>query len=243
MTAPGTNHVLVDADGLVRIFGSRRALDGVSLKLSAGECLALFGPNGAGKTTLLRTLAGLLKPSRGTARIDGVLVTGGHEARAKIGLISHHTMLYGALTVRENVEFTAKLYGIRDVRAAADRALRRLGVVERADTPVRFLSRGWQQRASIARAVVHEPRVLLADEPYNGLDAAGAASLTGLLRELRHDGAALVVVTHHLADGLALATQAAILVDGKFVRHDARASLDPAAYAAAYNRLVAGDAA
>src|SRR3954469_16894853 len=173
-------HVL-EADGLTRSFGGRRAVHGVTLELDAGECLALFGPNGAGKTTLLRLLAGLLKPSAGTARINGQLLRADAAARAQVGFISHQSMLYGALTVRENVELAARLYGVRDARDAATRALRAMRVSERAETPVRSLSRGLQQRVSIARALVHAPGVLLLDEPYTGLDALGAAALTDVL--------------------------------------------------------------
>ena len=228
----------VEARGLRRVFGGRRALDGVDFALAAGECLAVFGPNGAGKTTLLRVLAGLLKPSGGTAFIDGVLLPGGAQARAAVGLISHDSMLYGALTARENVEFAARLYGIRHARAAAAASLERMRMSHRADTPVRALSRGMRQRVSIARATVHEPRVVLLDEPFSGLDESGAAALTALLDELRARGAALILVTHNLAEGLTLATHAAIMREGRFVRLERRDSLDAPGYAAAYRELV-----
>jgi heme exporter protein A len=231
---------VVEARGLVRAFGGRRAVDGVSFTLRAGECLALFGPNGAGKTTLLRLLAGLLRPTAGTARIGGVdLPPGGPAARAAVGLISHASMLYGALTARENVELVGKLYGVRDARAAAMRALDRMRVADRAETPVRALSRGLQQRVSIARAMVHDPTVLLLDEPFTGLDAAGAAALSALLIELRAHGAGLVLVTHNLEEGLGVATHAAIMTAGRFARFEARGALDVPAYAAAYRELVA----
>ncbi|HST08469.1 MAG TPA: heme ABC exporter ATP-binding protein CcmA, partial [Gemmatimonadaceae bacterium] len=176
---------IVEVNDLARSFGSRRALAGVSLSLSAGECLAVFGPNGAGKTTLLRVLAGLLKPTSGTARVSGIELPGGALARSRIGLISHHTMLYDALTPRENVSFAARLYGIRDASARVDDALRRMSMLDRANAPVRSLSRGMQQRVSIARAMVHSPQLVLADEPYSGLDDSGARALTALLQELR----------------------------------------------------------
>src|SRR5687768_13290859 len=110
---------LIEATGLARAFGGRRAVDDVSFSLGEGECLALFGPNGAGKTTLLRMLAGLLKPSAGTARVNGVALPGGTAARGAVGLISHQSMLYGALTARENVEFAARMHGVRNPRVAA----------------------------------------------------------------------------------------------------------------------------
>src|SRR5262245_9909501 len=110
----------VEAVGLVRRFGSRRAIDGVSLSLEAGDCLSLFGPNGAGKTTLLRVLAGLLKPNEGHVLVGGRVLRADAQARSHVGLISHQSMLYGALTARENVEFAARLYGVANPRGAAD---------------------------------------------------------------------------------------------------------------------------
>ena len=224
---------------LTRDFGGRRAVDGVDLELHDGECLALFGPNGAGKTTLLRMLAGLLKPTAGSASVAGVRLPGGAEARSAVGLISHQSMLYAALSARENVEFTARLYGLADPRGSADSALRRMRIADRASAPVRSLSRGLQQRVSIARAIVHEPRVVLLDEPYTGLDESGAAALTAALQSLMARGAALVLVTHNLGEGLALATHAAVMRRGRLVRHDeARGTLELSAYAAEYRELV-----
>jgi heme exporter protein A len=228
----------VETQGLTRRFGSRWALTGVDLSLMAGECLAIFGPNGAGKTTLLRVLGGLLNPTGGTARVGGVALPGDAAVRAQVGLISHHTMLYPVLTSRENVEFAARLFGLVAPREAASAALARLGVLDQADRPVRSLSRGLQQRVSIARAFVHGPRIILLDEPYTGLDAAGAAALSTALAELKSIGAALLLVTHHLAEGLALATHVAVMREGRFVRFERRESIDPAFYAADYRALV-----
>ena len=233
---------VVETRALVRVFGGRRAVNGVDLALHEGECLALFGPNGAGKTTLLRMLAGLLRPTRGSARIGGAPIgegeAGGADVRARVGLISHHSLLYAALTARENVEFSARLYGVADARGAATAALERMRVADRADAPVRALSRGLQQRVSVARAIVHGPRVVLLDEPYTGLDEAGAAALTATLEELKASGAALVLVTHNLGEGLALATHAAIMRRGRLVRHEHRASVEVTAYAAVYREMV-----
>ena len=230
---------VVQAEGLVRTFGGRVVVDRVSFTLNGGDCLALFGPNGAGKTTLLRLIAGLLAPGQGSVHVNGVSLKQGAEARAQVGLVSHASMLYGALTVRENVELTARLYGLADPSAAAHDALALMRVEDRADAPARTLSRGLQQRVSIARAMVHSPRLLLCDEPYTGLDDAGTAALTDVLTERREAGAALLLVTHNLAEGLALATQAAIMRRGRFVRHEARELLDPDAYQSQYRELAA----
>ena len=229
---------LLEAESLVRTFGTRRAVDGLSFSLAAGECLALFGPNGAGKTTALRLLAGLLKPTSGAARVGGERLPD-REARARIGLISHRTLLYDALTARENIAFSARLHGVADAERATGAALEALRVADRADLPVRSLSRGLQQRVAIARAMVHAPDVLLADEPYTGLDETGSAALTRILRERLATGAALVLVTHNLYEGLALATHAAILDRGRLARSERAVGLDPAHYATAYRELVA----
>ena len=228
---------ILDVQRIGRAFGGRRVVDDVGFALHPGECLALFGPNGAGKTTLLRMLGGILRPTTGTATLGGESLPGGPALRARVGLLSHHSLLYAALTARENVVLAARLFGVPAPEAAADAALARMEVLDRAGTPVRALSRGLQQRVSIARATVHSPAVVLLDEPYTGLDEAGAAALTALLGALLAGGAALVLVTHHLGEGLAVATHAAVMRRGRFVRFDARATIDPGAYAADYRAL------
>ncbi len=230
--------LVVEASGLCRSFGRRRAVDGVDLALGSGECLALFGPNGAGKTTLLKLVAGLLVPTTGDVRVMGHALRSDPASRASIGLISHQSMLYRALTSLENVEFAARLYGLEAPRAAALAALERMRVADRAHTPVRALSRGLQQRVAIARSIVHQPALLLLDEPYTGLDASGAAALTEMLAALRATNAALVLVTHNVDEGLALASRAAIMLAGRFAREDERSAIQPAAYRAAYRELV-----
>jgi heme exporter protein A len=232
---------VVEAANLTREFGPRRAVAGVTFSLAPGECLALFGPNGAGKTTLLRVLAGLLKPTSGAARISGIALPGGPLARTRVGLISHHTMLYEALSARENVSFAARLYGIRDAKTRVEDSLRRMSMLERADASVRSLSRGMQQRVSIARAMVHSPQLVLADEPYSGLDESGASALTAVLQELRSAGTAIIVVTHNLAEGLSLATHAAVMQRGRFVRYDTTDIINARSYAATYREALAAD--
>jgi heme exporter protein A len=147
-------------------------------------------------------------------------------------------MLYEALSPRENVAFAARLYGVSDASVRVDESLQRMGMLERADAPVRFLSRGMQQRVSIARAMVHAPHLVLADEPYSGLDESGARALTSLLAELRSAGTAVIVVTHNLTEGLSLATHAAVMQRGRFVRYDAVDRIDAGSYAATYREAV-----
>ena len=222
----------LEAAGLTRAFGRRRAVDDVSFALDAGDVLALFGPNGAGKTTLLRLLAGLLRPTAGKA------VVGGHSPRGQVGLISHQTMLYPALTALENVEFAARLHGVAHAAAAAHRALETMGIADRRESHVKTLSRGMQQRVSIARAIVHDPKTLLLDEPYTGLDAAGASALTELLRALRGQGATMVLVTHNIEEGLALSSHAAVMLRGRLARLERSAGLDAGGFGAEYRSLI-----
>ncbi len=232
----------LEARGLSRRFADRWALSGIDLTLAAGDCLVVFGPNGAGKTTLLRVLGGLLEPTSGQARVDGMSLPGDVEVRSRVGYVSHHTMLYPALTALENVEFAARLQGLHAPRTMALGALTRLRVADRADTAVRSLSRGLQQRVSIARAFVHHPRIVLLDEPYTGLDAVGAAALSTALLELKAAGAALILVTHNIDEGLALATRVAVMHQGRFARVDSRDDVDAAGFAGEYRALVGADA-
>ena len=230
---------IVEVTDLTRDFGPRQAVAGITFSLAPGDCLAVFGPNGAGKTTLLRVLAGLLKPTSGSARISGIPLPGGPLARSRVGLISHHTMLYESLSARENVSFTARLYGIRDAKTRVEDSLRRMSMLEGADASIRSLSRGMQQRVSIARAMVHSPQLVLADEPYSGLDESGARALTAVLQELRSAGTAIIVVTHNLVEGLSLATHVAVMQRGKFLRYDAAGSIDTKSYASTYREALA----
>jgi heme exporter protein A len=238
---PNESGAIVATENLSRAFGRRKAVDDVTLSVDAGSTLALFGPNGAGKTTLLRVLSGLLKPTSGSARIGDTKLPGGPAVRRTVGVISHHTLLYEALTARENVEFTARLYGVRDYRDATERALTRMRILDRADSLVRSLSRGLRQRVSIARATVHDPHVILADEPFTGLDLLGAAALSDLLNDLRTQGAAVFLVTHNVEEGLALATRAAIMNRGRIVSMEDTASMDKATFGDRYREQVSKD--
>jgi ABC-type multidrug transport system ATPase subunit len=224
---------MLSAEGLRHVFGPVVALDDVSFSLTAGQTLAIFGPNGAGKTTLLKVLAGLIRPQAGWARVAG--------GRRAIGWIGHQSHLYEHLTVRENLLFWASLYGVPAARRGprAVEVLGRLGMADRTDQPVWSLSRGLVQRATIARALMHDPPVLLLDEPFTGLDLAAAAELRALLGELRRGGGrVLVLATHNVDEGVELATDVAFQRRGRFVQFAPRAGRGAAEIADAYRRAV-----
>jgi heme exporter protein A len=225
---------MLSAEGLRHSFGAVRALDGISFALSPGQTLALFGPNGAGKTALLKVLAGLIHPEAGHATVEG--------GRKAVGWIGHNSQLYGHLTVRENLFFWARLYDVPAEQRArrADDLLRRLALSDRANVQVRVLSRGLMQRATIARALIHDPRVLLLDEPFTGLDLAAAGEFRRLLTELAGTGRIIVLATHNVDEGVELATDVAFQTRGRFVHFAPRGGRGPGDIADAYRRSVAG---
>jgi heme exporter protein A len=199
---------------LRRDYNERPVLRGVTLELGAGETLAVIGPNGAGKTTLLRILATLLRPSAGSVQVLGAeLPRRAHLARGRIGYLGHSPLLYRELTVIENLEFNASLHGIGRPRLRIDGLLEAAGLERRGDEPVRNLSAGMLQRAAVCRALLHEPELLLLDEPRSHLDVAGAEVVESMLAP-RPDRAR-VVVTHELERGIAGADRVlALRADG-----------------------------
>jgi heme exporter protein A len=170
----------LELDGLTRRYGEREALADVSLTLGAGETLVVLGPNGAGKTTLLRVLATLLRPHAGNARVLGSELPGAAWAvRGRIGLLAHEPLLYRELSARENLCFHARLHGVSEARV--DELLAAVGMAKRTREPLRTLSRGMTQRVAIARTVLHDPQLLLLDEPRANLDPAGAELVEPLI--------------------------------------------------------------
>ncbi|MEO6067636.1 MAG: heme ABC exporter ATP-binding protein CcmA [Gemmatimonadota bacterium] len=204
---------LLEARGLVRRYGRNTVLAGLDLTLQPGEALLVLGPNGAGKSTLLRLLAGLARPDGGWVRIGGSPVA---DARGRLGYLAHETFLYDDLTVQENLVFAARLYGRAD-RVAIATALEAGGLTAQRDRLVRHLSRGQAQRAALIRSLLHGPDLLLLDEPYTGLDAAGAAALTGSLQRATGAGRAVVIVEHHPEQGWEAVTRIAALARGRWV--------------------------
>lgn len=203
-------------EGLTRTYGSRFALDDVSFALEDGGFLVVLGPNGAGKTTLLKAIARLIRPSAGRIWLDGEdWLAAPADRQREIGVLSHATYLYDGLTALENLRFFGALYGIRDSEARAREALVTVGLEAAADRRVGHLSRGQAQRVAIARAVLHDPALLLLDEPYAGLDPRAAGRLSDALGALHAAGRTVVLTTHDLARSPAAATRYLMLIDGR----------------------------
>jgi heme exporter protein A len=202
----------VELDGLERHYGERTALRGVTLVLPAGRTLVVFGPNGAGKTTLLRVLATLLRPHAGSARVLGrELPRESWAVRARIGLLAHEPLLYRELTARENLRFHARLHAVAAERV--EQLLEAVAMGARADEPLRTLSRGMVQRVAICRAVLHDPELLLLDEPRANLDPAAAELVEPLIGA--GSGRTRVITSHDPGGGLAEADVALGLRGGR----------------------------
>jgi heme exporter protein A len=217
----------IEVRKLTKAFGHQAALRGVDLHVDEGEFLALFGPNGAGKTTLIRVISSLARPTAGTVRIRGEdLGKAGTSLRKHIGLISHNPLLYGDLTPDENLRFFARMYDLPDAAARIDAVLDQVGLVARRRDPVRTFSRGMVQRLAIARAILHDPAIMLLDEPYTGLDLQAADMLRTVLEELAASNRTVILTTHNLEQGLEMCDRAAILNRGRVAWEGARAGLD-----------------
>ena len=206
----------VQAVGLSKSIDDRPILREINLTIPSGEYIALMGGNGAGKTTLLRILSTLAAASAGQLCIAGhALPRSAAAARARIGFVSHQSMLYRDLTARENLELLARLHGVPNPHMRVEDLLRRVGMIDRADDLVKTFSRGMTQRVSIARALLHRPEILLADEPFAGLDAGGVAAVEQLLADLHEAGKTIVLVNHDLNQSLHLAGRIVVLRGGR----------------------------
>jgi len=209
LTAPA-----IAVRGLEKRFGFAVALGGIDLAVPPGRSLAVLGANGAGKSTLLRLVAGLARPSAGVVEIDG-LRAHGRAARARVGLVAHASFLYAALSARENLVFAARLHGVAAPAARAAALLEEAGLAAVADQPVGGFSRGMAQRVAIARGLVHDPAVLILDEPFTGLDRRAAERLAARLGALRAQGRTLLLATHDVDAAARLADAAVVLARGR----------------------------
>ncbi|TAM79544.1 MAG: heme ABC exporter ATP-binding protein CcmA [Acidobacteria bacterium] len=218
---------LLEVRKVTKFFGDLAALKEVTLDIRCGESTLLYGPNGAGKTTLLRMLASLVRPSSGQVLFDGKNIEhDGAGAKGAIGFVSHATFLYGELTVRENLKFFGSLFRLSNLEKRIDTALEMFDMRPREDVFARDLSRGLQQRASLARAFLHDPDFVILDEPFTGLDHQSVKKLEDLLLRLPEQGKALMFSTHDFEQGAALATRLIALKAGR-VRYNGPLDIAP----------------
>jgi heme exporter protein A len=208
----------------IRTAGVGKSIDGrtilrdVSIDVPAGQLVALLGANGTGKSTLLKILSTLVPPSSGQVELFGqVATTTSAELRRRIGLIGHQSMLYRDLSAGENLEFFARLYDVTNPSARAKQMLGMIGLSDRSGDPVRTFSRGMVQRVAIARALLHDPELILADEPFAGLDAPSIDALEHLLSDLKEAGKTIVLVNHDIEQSLRIADHAIVLRGGRVV--------------------------
>ncbi|WKZ35999.1 MAG: heme ABC exporter ATP-binding protein CcmA [Anaerolineales bacterium] len=206
---------MIETKKLVKRFGLKAILRGVDFSVEAGEFVALLGPNGAGKTTFLRILASLSRPSLGSVTVAGYSLPGeSAQVRAKLGVVSHLPLLYPDLTAEENLQFYARMYGIMNFAMRVTEVLEMVGLENRRKDLVRTFSRGMQQRLAIGRAVIHDPEVMLFDEPYTGLDQDASEMLDDVLRSVAAKGRTVVMTSHDLVRAEDLATRFDILSHG-----------------------------
>lgn len=235
--APASPSCAVKVQGLTKSFGDRYALKGVDLSLSGGEHLVIFGPNGAGKTTLVKILSTLVKPSSGNVWLDGIDIRDKPaQIRRKIGLVSHQTFLYDNLTIYENLKFYGKMYDISDLEQRIQEVISWVQLESRLHDRLGTLSRGLQQRASIARAVLHNPSMLFLDEPEVSLDPHVSTVIRDMLGGTNSGSRTVVMATHNLERGLELGDSVIILDRGRVVYRASKHETDTVHFKQVYDR-------
>jgi len=231
---------VIEIEKLVKSFGRKAVLKTIDLSVPAGQSVALFGPNGAGKTTLIRIIAGLSKASSGRVVLGGVDVGRASDAlRRYVGVVSHNPLVYDSLTGEENLKFFGRMYDVPELPQRIDEVLERVGLRARRKDVVRTYSRGMIQRLAIARAILHDPPILLLDEPDTGLDQQAADMLRSLLTELGSSDRTVLLTTHSLERGIEWANRALILNVGR-IRYDSPTEgLSGADFRRTYSEIVA----
>ncbi|MFQ6061403.1 MAG: ABC transporter ATP-binding protein, partial [Thermoplasmata archaeon] len=209
---------LIEIKNLEKEFGRRKVIDGIDLRIDTGDSLSILGPNGAGKTTLIKLLSTLQRPSSGTVLMDGLdIKENGRDIRKSIGVLGHDSYLYDNLSAIENLEFYARMYGVPPSRERVGELLTRVGLQHRMHDMVGTYSRGMRQRLDIIRAVIHDPKTLLLDEPFTGLDLRGCNVLRKMIREFQSQRKTVVMVTHDVARGYEVGERIIVLIRGKIV--------------------------
>ncbi len=217
---------MIEVQKLVKLFGVKKVLRGLDFQAQEGEFVALLGPNGAGKSTFLRILASLSRPTAGSVHVAGYKLPGQAAAvRARLGVVTHLPLLYGDLTAEENLRFYGRMYGVINMSARIDEVLELIGLASRRRDLVRTFSRGMQQRLAIGRAILHNPDVILFDEPHTGLDQDACDMLDRVLREVAARGRTVILTSHDLARVEDLATRFDVLSRGVIAASTDRSGL------------------
>jgi len=230
---------MIEVRKLYKRFGLKTVLRGLDFQVEPGEFVALLGPNGAGKTTFLRILSSLSRPSLGEVRIaDYRLPQQAASVRRRLGVVSHQPLLYGDLTAEENLRFYGRMYGVSELDKRIEDVLDMVGLLQRRRDLVRTFSRGMQQRLAIGRAVLHDPEVMLFDEPHTGLDQDASAMLDGVLQEVAARGRTVVMTSHDLARAGDLASRIDVLSRGVITASVQRAEINPNDLLAFYRQAI-----
>jgi len=229
---------MIEVRKLVKTFGRKPVLRGLDFSVPEGDFVAVVGPNGAGKTTLLRILASLARPTLGDVRLAGRrLPAEAGAVRRIVGVVSHQPLLYGDLTAEENLRFYGRLYSVSELESRVEQALETVGLRPRRRDLVRTFSRGMQQRLSIGRAILHEPSVMLLDEPHTGLDPQAAVMLDRLLGQVAGEGRTVVMTSHDLQRAASLANRVDVLAGGVMAASVRKGELDPEELPALYRSV------
>ena len=232
---------MIEVKNLIKRFGLKNVLAGVNFSAQPGEFVVLLGPNGAGKTTFLRILASLSRPTLGKVTVAGYeLPTQAADVRMRLGVVSHNPLLYGDLTAEENLIFFSRLYNIPGPDARIHEVLGLVGLSHRRKDMVRTFSRGMQQRLAIGRAVLHDPTVVLFDEPYTGLDQDASEMLDTVLRNVAAAGRTVVMTSHDLARAEELGTRFDVLNRGRIENSATKVELGNSNLLAYYKSVLAG---
>ncbi|MFC2003287.1 heme ABC exporter ATP-binding protein CcmA [Chloroflexota bacterium] len=232
----------IETQGLTKSFGHRLALRDIDLQVRPGETVVIFGPNGAGKTTLIKVLATIMNPSSGSVFVDGLPIkNNAEEIRRKIGVVTHQTFLYSNLTAYENLEFYSRMYDVPRAKERIHEVLAMVGMNPRLYERVGTLSRGMQQRLSLARALLHNPAIMLLDEPETGLDQQAISMLRQSLQTERGEKRTTILTTHNLERGFELCDCLLILAKGKIVYQESTKTLDLAGLKQVYQQYTGLD--
>ena len=226
----------IEVQGLTKAFGTHLALKGIDIEVKQGESVVIFGPNGAGKTTLIKILATIMNPSSGKILINGLsLKNDAEKVRRRIGVITHQTFLYGNLTAYENLQFYSRMYDVPDIKERIQEVVARVDMTSRLHDRIGTLSRGMQQRLSIARSLLHKPAMMLLDEPETGLDQRAISILREALQTEETGKRTIILTTHSLKRGLELGSRLLILSQGRIVYQNSTKTLDLASLKEAYH--------